>query len=570
MKIFRLAFLSFLFFSCKKIEFDKISSTPWNPKLAVPIAYGTFTINDILKQADSIDKYIDPNARPVLQFSTTESIKGFSISSAVKLPDFNTLPEQSIYSFSKLKPDELSTINNVANSSVGDEIDFLKTLLLVDKTTNFNSPQTVPLNFSSGSDLPSGFRIDQIDFSSGKIQVNVTKGLPHRTVLKFTFNDIKKNGNKLVDSIVYIPNSNTPMMIDLAGYYADFSANQLSYTIDAIKITPTSSMITSNDSINLDVSMTGLGFKSIQGYFGNLKIDPIDDTLTIDQLKDLKGTFGITNPSIKLKVVNGFGIPVQMGFDKFKVIYTDNTVYPINVNAPFEIGYPRKIGGSDVTSTLELTKNTVSNIDKLISSQTQVIQLGGSLVVNKDGENVAEPNFITDKSTIDLEAEVKVPLTGYVSGFTFADTSTFSLTEDVIKSLQLKLNYKNTLPLNIDASITFLDASDKQIFKGDGTKLDLLSGKTGILIKSPDLKYDALSNSWKLSESDLDKVTEQSASISVQESDLPYLKKAAKIVFSGSFETFGGTESKPVTLYDYYGLSFKLMGNVTAKIPIKK
>ena len=567
MKIFRFAFLSLLLFSCKKIEFDKISSTPWNPKLAVPIAYGTFTINDILKQADSIDKYIDPNARPVLQFSTTESISGFSISNAVKLPDFNTLPEQSVYSFSKLTQQDLTQINTTASSNIGTEIDFGAILKVVDPTATFD--QTVPLNFSNGSDLPNDFRMDRIDFKTGKLQVNVTKGLPHRTVLKFTFNEIKKNGNKMVDSIVYVPNSNTPMIIDLAGYYADFSTNQLSYTIDAIRITPTNNDITSNDQIILGVSMTGLGFKSIQGYFGNLTIPPIADTLTIDQLKELKGTFGITNPSIKLKVVNGFGIPVQMGFDKFKVIYTDNTIYPINVNAPFEIGYPRKIGGSDVTSTLELSKNTVSNIDKLISSKTQVIQLGGSLLVNKDGENKAEPNFITDKSTIDLEAEVKVPLTGYVSGFTFTDTSTFTLTEDVIKSLQLKLNYKNTLPLNIDASITFLDASDKQILKGNGTKLDLLSGKTGVLIKSPELKFDAVSNSWMLSISDLDKVTEQSASISVEESDLPYLKKAAKIVFSGSFETFGGTESKPVTLYDYYGLSFKLMGNASVTMPIK-
>jgi hypothetical protein len=567
MKIFRFAFLSLLLVSCKKIEFDKISSTPWNPKLAVPIAYGTFTINDILKQADSIDKYIDPNARPVLQFSTTESISGFSISNAVKLPDFNTLPEQSVYSFSKLTQQDLTQINTTASSNIGTEIDFGAILKVVDPTATFD--QTVPLNFSNGSDLPNDFRMDRIDFKTGKIQVNVTKGLPHRTLLKFTFNEIKKNGNKLVDSIVYLPNSNTPMIIDLAGYYADFSTNQLSYTIDAIKITPTNNDITSNDQIILGVSMTDLDFKSIEGYFGNLAIPPIADTLTIDQLKDLKGTFGITNPSIKLKVVNGFGIPVQMGFDKFKVIYTDNSSFPINVNAPFEIGYPRQMGASDVTSTLELSKSTVGNIDKLLSSQTQVIQLGGSLLVNKDGENKAEPNFITDKSTIDLQAEVKVPLTGYISGFTFTDTSTFTLTEDVIKSLQLKLNYKNTLPLNIDASITFLDASDKQILKGNGTKLDLLSGKTGVLIKSPELKFDAVSNSWMLSVSDLDKVTEQSASISVEESDLPYLKKAAKIVFSGSFETFGGTESKPVTLYDYYGLSFKLMGNASVTMPIK-
>ncbi len=67
MKIFKLLILSLVLISCKKVEFNKISSSFWNPKLALPIAYGTFTISDILNQADSIDKYIDPAKRPLLQ-----------------------------------------------------------------------------------------------------------------------------------------------------------------------------------------------------------------------------------------------------------------------------------------------------------------------------------------------------------------------------------------------------------------------------------------------------------------------------------------------------------------------
>ena len=59
MSYLRLLFLSVILLSCKKVEFDKVSSNFYSPKLALPIAYGDFKISDILNQADSIDKYID-------------------------------------------------------------------------------------------------------------------------------------------------------------------------------------------------------------------------------------------------------------------------------------------------------------------------------------------------------------------------------------------------------------------------------------------------------------------------------------------------------------------------------
>lgn len=561
MKILQVVIVLFLLISCKKVEFDKISSSFWNPKLAVPIAYGSFTINDVLKQADSIDKYIDPNAKPLLQFSTTQSIEGFKLADVVQLPDFNTLPQQSIYSFSKLKQSEIDQINFVATANVGNRIDFGAILQQIDPTTNFN--QVVPLDFSNGSGLPNDFRIDKIDFKSGKIQVNVSKGLPYKTVIKFSFNEIKKNGNKLVDSVVYMPNSNVPMEIDLTGYYADFSSAQLSYSIDGIYITPSNSNITTNDQIVLGVSMTDLGFKSIEGYFGNLSIPPISDTFNIDQLKDLKGKFGITNPSIKLTVKNGFGIPVEMGFDNFAVIRTDNSSYPLTVNTPFAIGYPKKLGDADVSSTLELSKNTVSNIDKLLSSETKVIQLGGSLSVNKNGEVVGQPNFISENSSISLDAQVSVPLTGYVSGFTFEDTSDLSLPFDMLKSLSIKVLYENSLPVDINGSIRFLDKNNNLIKDGSGKVIDLLSSSNNKFLKSPNLTYDVTSASYMLTKDQAAKVPTQSIDLTLSDSHIPFLKNASKVIFSGSFETFGGNQEKPVSLYDYYGISLKLAGNAS-------
>ena len=565
MKYLSLLLLSLVLFSCKKVDFDKISSTFWNPKLALPIAYGSFTISDILNQADSIDKYIDPAKRPLLQLKFNESINGFSISDAVKIPDFNSLPEQSIYSFDKLKSSDLEMINNLATSNIGVRFPFLSTLKGYDK--NIQLSQSIDLNFSTGSDLPSDFKLNNIKFSKGKIRVNVKKGLPHTTILKFTFNEITKNSNKLVDSLVYKPGEDF-MEIDLTGYEADFSTEKLSFSVDDLIIIPVSKEILSTDKIILGVELYDIGFESIEGYFGKLAIPEIKDTIKIDELKELKGKFGITDPSIKLTVKNGFGIPVELGMDNFAVIRKDQTKLPLTVNTPLEIKCPAELGDPDVTSILEINKNTISNIEKLVSSETKEIQIGGKLLVNKDSNPITTKNFIKNTSSISLDAEVTVPLTGYASGFTFSDTSDFSYSFDGLKSLQMRLVYRNTLPIDIDATVTFLDKFDNPIKVGNKV-LNLLSSSTDKLIKSPDLKFDSKTQTWKLDEADLNSVPYQNIILTVNETDLPYLKNAAKVVFSGSFDTFKGSTGAPVTLYDYYGLSIKLFANVEGNVPLK-
>ena len=579
MKYLLLTCLSIALFSCKKVDLSTMSSSFWSPKLAVPIAYGSFTINDILMQADSIDKYLGVTDERLIQLKVSQSINGFNLSEVVKLPDFNTLPEQSIYSFSK-DPSILPSINTLASANIGHVFPFLGILKALDNTINVN--QTVPLDFSTGSsDLPSDFRIDRIDLSTGNLQVNVKKGLPYKTVLKFTFNEIKKDGKSLVDSIIYNPNSNQPMVINLAGCYADFSKKQLSFSIDAINITPEADLvnpkiakpITSTDQIVLGVSLTKLGFKSVQGYFGKLSIPPISDTLKIDQFKDLKGKFGMSNPSIKLDIVNGFGIPVDLDFNKFNVVNKKDELIPIGVKA-FPIGYPLKVGDAAVPSSLEISKNKgVTNIDKLLSSETKEIQFGGSLTVNKAGEidknKDSIKNFITDKSSISLNAEITLPLTGYASGFTFSEMSDFTFPTDVLKSLEMHLLYKNTLPLDIDASITFLDQFNDTIKIGNKV-FNLISSNSGKLIKSPLLKLDQTTQTWKLSKAELENLPPQTLVIKIKETDLPFLKNAKKIIFGGSFETFGGSQELPVTLYDYYGLSINLHANVKGGVSIKK
>jgi hypothetical protein len=557
MKFIALILLSFIVFSCKKLELNTISTSFWNPKLAVPIAYGSFTINDILKQADSIDKYIGVSDKNVIQLSTSQSIKGFSLLNAVKIPPFNSLPKQTIYSFDKVKS-SLPTINSFANSNAGKRIDFGSIIKMFDSKAQFS--QSVPLDFSTG-DLPSNFRVDKLKFAKGKIKIDIEEGLPFKTVLKFSFNDIEKEGKLLIDSLVYDPLVNQTLELNLANCIADFSKDSLFFKIDEITIiTNTTGKIEEQDKLILGVSLTDIEFDYLEGYFGQLAIPALKDSLVIDQFKDLKGKFGITNPSLTFSVKNSFGVPVQLDFTKFQLKRkTTPKTLDININ-PFVISPPESKDKPAVTSSITIDAS-INNFDKLLSSETEQLNFEANVKVNEPGDIAGKPNFITNSSSISIDANITVPLTGYVSGFTFEDTSDISLPIDMLKSLQLKVIYKNTLPVDIDAKITFLDVNNNPIKDATGAVMNILSSSTDKLIKSPSLMYDDKTKSYILEEKNIASVPEQSFSILLKESQIPYLKNAKKVIFSGNFETFGGGSSKAVTLYDYYGLSVKLAGN---------
>jgi hypothetical protein len=558
MKFIPLILLSFIVFSCKKLELNTISTSFWNPKLAVPIAYGSFTINDILKQADSIDKYLDVSKRPMLQLSTSQSIKGFSLLNAVKIPSFESLPTQTIYSFDKMTTANIDLINSIAKSNANKRINFGSILLGIDPKTKLDL--SVPLDFSSG-DMPADFRVDKLKFAKGKIKLNVVEGLPHKTVLKFLFNDIQKDGDILVDSLVYDPSDIKPLELNLANCIADFSKDSLYFKISDIIIIPNSTgVINQTDKLILGVSLTDIEFDFIEGYFGKLDVPSLKDSLVIDQLKDLKGKFGITNPSLTFSVNNSFGVPVELKFTTFQLKRkTTPKTLDIKIN-PFVIKSPESKDKAAVTSTFSLDAS-VENFDKLLSSETEQLNFEANVQVNEPGDIAGKPNFITNSSSISIDANITVPLTGYVSGFTFDDTSDISLPIDMLKSLQLKVIYKNTLPVDVDAKITFLDANNNPIKDASGAILNIISSSTDKLIKSPSLTYDDKTKSYILEEKNIASVPEQSFSILLKESQIPYLKNAKKVIFSGSFETFGASSSKAITLYDYYGLSVKLAGN---------
>lgn len=573
MKLIFLFSILLLLFSCKKVELNRISNSAFSPKLSLPLAYGSFTISDILEQADSVDKYLQ--TKPSLQLVVKESIKGFSLDQTLKIPNLDAIPSTTVIDFSK-PGSALSEINNYAPLLQGNRADAVPLINSSSNVSPVEKPitQTVLLTNTNTPGFIDTTTIDEINFSDGEIKIDILTEIKHKIEIVYEITEMTQGGKPLSGTIVCDkskPSTSVPSLISLKDVKANLKSKKFTFTIKNIFITFNNYLLTTSDKINIAVSMNNIKFESIYGYFGKFNVPPINDTLKIDQLSDLKqkGEFGLTNPSLKLFVKNGFGIPININFNKFQ-IKQDGKPIDVVMSKTFDINQPNNANSEPVLDSIVFNSKTATNFDKLLSSKNEEIIFGAELKINKDGENPVKRNFISSKSTISLDAEVRVPLTGYAKNFTFEDTSDISLPFDLLKSLNLIVLYKNSLPVDISGSIRFLDKQGKLIRDNQNNIIDLLTSSSNKIFESPIMTKIDNNGGYFLDENEVKNMEQKKVVIGITSAQVPYLLNASKVIFKGSFNTFGNSSDKPVSLYDYYGLTIKLAGDAQGNLPLKK
>ena len=566
-------FFCFLFFllSCKKVELNTISKSSWSPKIALPLAYGSFAISDILEQADSVDKYLQ--TKPSLQLVVKESVKGFSLEEALKIPNLDAIPSTTLLDLNQSNS-LISAIN--INSQTG-SIPFLDILPIINPN---GSPliQEVPLTNPTKPGFIDTTTIDEINFSEGQIKIDIVTKIQHKIEVVYEISEMTNSGKILSGSIICDksrPSDSKASVIELNNVKANLKSKKLTFTIKKILLTFNNYTVTQNDKIDIAVSMNNIKFESIYGYFGKLGVPPINQTLPLNQLSSLKGKgeFGLTNPSLKLFIKNGFGVPVNINFNKFQIIQSEiltnsKKTIDVTMSKTFDIEQPANANAAPALDSIVFNKTTATNFDQLLSSKNESIVFGADIKINKNGEDPVKRNFISSNSAIALDAEVRVPLTGYAK-FNFIDSSDISLPFDLLNSLNLIVSYQNSLPFDINVSIYFKDKQGNLIRDAKNNVIDLLSSSSNKIFESPLMTKKDNNGGYYLDENDVKNIKPKRTPIGISSDQIPYLLNAAKVFFNCSFNTFGNSSDQPVSLYDYYGLSIKLLGDAKGKIPFK-
>jgi hypothetical protein len=289
---------------------------------------------------------------------------------------------------------------------------------------------------------------------SAALNVTMPSVLRNGTALQNTFNLVTGTSSL---GTVSLNNTDIDLSTDLLqpfnrvpfDYGLQISSNNLPVTVS------------STDKIHLELTLPDPNLDYVKGYFGqkveNLTTETID--LGIDTLlSKLTGTFQISNPIIRLKYSNSFGIPVEVALNGEGKRAAQTVSLGLS---PLSIMSPSSLLVRDVSAVFVIDKNN-SSLPQLISLPPAQITFSGSAKMNPLGDpSHLRNNYVFGNSRLLGSLEVEMPLEFRFANLQLSDTSDNFLKSDELKGFNkmlLKLKIKNGFPLGASFRLTVRDS----------------------------------------------------------------------------------------------------------------
>ena len=367
----------------------------------------------------------------------------------------------------------------------------------------------------------------------GALSIKTTNTSKLTGSVTFTLTEIKKNG---IPVQISIPLSGATTNIDLSGANINFGSdpvvpyNRIPY-VYSLTVNSTAGYVnySSTDLIKMDITLNGLEFKSISGDFGKraITVDPDVFDLNVDMLDKIGAGFKLSNPKLELIIRNSIGMPASVNLE-FTASNKDGK--SASLNPPiFEIPVPANINAGIATKSIVFDKSNSNIVNFIALPPTSQISYSGKVDFNsKVAVTPLNPNFLDVDATFGIDMVMELPMELQISNLAFKDTSGIDGSEyDKIESVELILNAKNGIPLDIDMQLLFVDTL-KNIQIGASKKTKILSAA-------------------QVNTSGVITSVQSSQTFSLDAVEMENLRKANGIVFSGTVSSpSGGTVVAPI------------------------
>lgn len=408
-------------------DFKSITTSP---TIAIPLGYGTLSIQDFLSDADStnIKIYQGGADNDVIYLAYEQTLKTQGIRDLLVIPDKNVTRGL--------------TINPTA----------FPIPLLANQTITLDPGNiTFDLDFD-----PEKF--DEILFTQGTLQITAQTD-PVIPNLQFegtiTLPTFTKDGVPLDQTL---QTGAATQNISIAGYKGQFDNNIFeAAVVVTVRSAATPSAIPPGTRFNVTLDFNSLNFDYIRGFFGEQTTDLPDETLEIGAFENIfdEVEVSLASPRISFVVINEYGIPVTVIFNSLEARNSTGTL-PVTLNptSPITAAFPTILGDSALTTV------TVTNAKALLDFAPTEFFYSVSANINEgltDGNN-----FCKNDSELSVRMSVEVPFIGHASNIVISDTLDIDLsdlTESEIESASIKINAINELPIDASLQLYLLDAN---------------------------------------------------------------------------------------------------------------
>lgn len=437
--LFFLLAAGFIAVSCIKeeIDLDKISDKMyWNPKLGIPVAYSTLSLEDLIESIDSE------------QMIKSDSTK------------FLTL----VYS-NRILSNTAATIMKFDDQQFGEAIFASQLGIPAAPTQNpivFTKPNSYPFTMSHGE------IIDSLVIKTGTLSFNISSTYKHQGKLIIEIPQLKKNNKAFKDSVSITKSDGTFSTVtnfNVAGYklvleHPNVTDNKMSFNY-TVKLINSGAGVTAGDRIGITIDFTNIAFSSLFGYLGNRQLINTLSEFSFPIFGEVsQPSLRFANPSIKIRSRSSFGLPANIELYNVEAINSkDNKTIPLTFSTgtnPFNIKSPQTIGGYANDSVI-FNKNT-TNLFTALEIGPNKIKYGIRSFANPAGKTL---NYVTDSSKLAVDLDVELPLDLGCSKVEFKDTMDLDLSdvedlEDKVKSLLLRTSFENGMPIDMNLQVYFL------------------------------------------------------------------------------------------------------------------
>lgn len=392
--------------ACQSWRIDDLSSEPiW----AIPLAYGSFSLTDLIKQNPHIDAILVENDVLVLVYRGDDLV----IRGADYLPGLAAeLPLIMTDTLVRFPLPAIQGFSIVEGTLTGSSAIF---------TANSPFSQDVQVVFTS-EELRHGDKPWRQEFAikySGAVPVNF-RSEP----------------------------------VSLQGILLRPARNQIGLQY---KVTTQN---TSLGKLNLaTATIKGLGFNYLRGYSGRRSLMGGPQVIPIDFYRDFEGgKVVLSAPKITLKVTNTLGVPVGAEVSDLYASGPETERFAITstlLSGPLEFAYPEQPGDEPKITNLEINAQN-ANLEAAFAIQPHQIAFKVDFIMNP--QNLNQAFWLTDTGYLRIESKIQVPLQGHVDYFMVHDTVAMNL-EGIPAHRNLAIHgfSDNQLPLSAEINAELLN-----------------------------------------------------------------------------------------------------------------
>lgn len=260
------------------------------------------------------------------------------------------------------------------------------------------------------------------------------------------------------------------------------------------------------DIVNLELSYSHLGLEYAIGYFGSESVN-VSDGSRFEMLKDFnEAVINLHEAIAEIKFSNGFGVDVQATVFQLKAwnTTTGNSLSLDNSLIGSSINLSRAAYNNGNVSTIEksyLLNNSNSNITEWIEVLPDSIKINAQADLNPFGNISNYNDFVSDKSKLTCDIDLRIPLQLSLSNLVFRDTTSMEWPGDDNFSIQngvLYLFAKNSFPANVTLELEGLDHSNNVVLNLNSylenspttSSLGFISGSSDNSLVSSLLKFN--------------------------------------------------------------------------------